>query len=323
MSVLFLNNKDESFFKIHGYLKLDNVILNQNEIKELLELKESMLISDVKNKIEKGFFVGMEHPDKVLVKKISEKIINTISEKLNHSIINYKPFLANFIIKESNKNAKIFPHQDWTFVEDEINNHAVTCWIPLVDVNMDNGCIGVIKGSHKFLNNIRYSPPVAGAPSPLANHSDKLIPYFEWIPMRAGEVLFFDYRIFHASITNSINNDRTAIGVWFANNNAEFRHYYLKPKTTNILLKYKVDADFYIKYDNVILSNLYLEGKIIDDYEMLEEILIEDAEISWKKMQKLTTQAGNIFSNIVLEKNMYLKKSKFKYYLKKISNLFN
>lgn len=309
MAVLFLNKEIELFFKIHGYFKLENVILDKNEIDELLELKNTMLVSIVNDKINKDFFVGLEHPNKMLVRNVSNKIISIISNKINPYLMDYKPFLASFIIKQPIQTVgDIFPHQDWTFVEDETSYTPLTCWIPLSDVNIDNGCLGVIKGSHNFLNNIRHSPPTTNAPSPLAKHTKNLIPYFKWMPMKAGEVLFFDYRIFHASLSNISNFERTAIGIWYAHNNAEFRHYYLKPNTNNLLLKYKVDADFYIKYDNLILSKMYNNNKVIEDYEILETIKIIDNQISSSKLMKMLKKAGNKKYNINIEYNNILNK---------------
>ena len=119
------------------------------------------------------------------------------------------------------------PHQDWSFVEDEKKYCSVTCWIPLQDVNMENGCIGVIKGSNRFFSNVRPSPSPQ-VETPLKNHMYTIFPYLELQEMKAGEALIFDNRTFHASPPNTTDSARVAVGLGFTQSEAEIRHYYLK-----------------------------------------------------------------------------------------------
>ena len=295
MQPLFRNKDDQRFFEKNGFLKLKHQFLNDAEIKKL-----SDLFYGYDNKVEsnRGFYVGMEYKDKSKVKTIMQKIVELVQPKLAALFFNYKPFIANYIVKYPDTSGVLLPHQDWTFIEDEVNNYAVTCWIPLVDVGMENGCVGVIRGSHKFLNSVRPSPSVSNTVSPLVKHSQSLLPYFEWIPMNKGEILLFDYRIFHASLPNTTDAVRPAIGIWMAENDAKFCHYYSKPGVDNVLLKYKVDEEFYIKYDNNILSEMYLQGKVIEDYEISEEINFSFKEISNKEMIEKVTAAGNVKKDI-------------------------
>ncbi|HNO48886.1 MAG TPA: phytanoyl-CoA dioxygenase family protein, partial [Chitinophagales bacterium] len=184
------------------------------------------------------------------------------------------------------------PHQDWSFVEDENRHCSVTCWIALVDTDMENGCLGVIKGSNKFFNSVRPSPSPQ-VPSPLAKHMFSMFPYFQLLPMKAGEALIFDNRTFHASPPNITNNARLAIGLSFTQKNAELRHYYLKPGTKDRLLKYKVDPIFFMKYDNGTLSKMYDAGKLIEGYELMEEIPYKWQDLSKKEMKDMILSAGN------------------------------
>ena len=115
---------------------------------------------------------------------------------------------------------------------------------------MENGCIGVIKGSHKFFDSVRPSPSPQ-VEAPLKNHMYTIFPYLQLLEMKAGEALFFDNRTFHASPPNTTDIPRVAVGLGFTQKAAEIRHYNLKPGTTDTLLKYKIDADFFLKFENV------------------------------------------------------------------------
>jgi ectoine hydroxylase-related dioxygenase (phytanoyl-CoA dioxygenase family) len=86
--------------------------------------------------------------------------------------------------------------------------HIVTAWIPLVDVDEENGCLWVIPGSHRWglLQghrgadlNMRTAEDLErrGTPAP--------------VPMRRGDVLFFSNLTFHASQVNRSNAVRWSL----------------------------------------------------------------------------------------------------------------
>jgi hypothetical protein len=126
-----------------------------------------------------------------------------------------------------------------------------------------------------------------------------LFPYFDLIPMKAGEALIFDNRTFHASPPNITNFPRLAVGLSFTQATAELRHYYLKPGTKNRLLKYKIDTDFFTKYDNGSLSKMYDEGKLIEDYEMMEEIPFVWEDLSKAEMKNRVLSTGNVYNQVL------------------------
>ncbi|MFN8579245.1 MAG: phytanoyl-CoA dioxygenase family protein [Candidatus Sericytochromatia bacterium] len=308
MNNIFKNKEHQTFFDKNGFVLIDTTVLNENTIKSLLDLQTKISDNNVQ-KIDKDFFVGMEHPDKNLVCIINTTICNILKPILDNFTIDYRPFLSNFITKPPNRNSKILPHQDWTFTEDEEIQSTLTCWIPLVDTNLENGCLGLLKGSHLFLNNIRFSPPVSNIQSPLSNHSDWILPYFEWLPMKAGSILFFDYRIFHTSLPNISTDNRIAIGSWLVHKNSTFCHYYINPNNQNELLKYKVDEEFYINYDNFILSQMFQNNQLIIDYEIVERVPVDKNIIYKKQLMKLIKSSGSKFKD--LPKSLMLQKDKF------------
>ncbi|HMU98235.1 MAG TPA: phytanoyl-CoA dioxygenase family protein [Chitinophagales bacterium] len=287
MEPLFSNEAHQQFFEQNGYIKLP--ALEQTEIKTLIDF---LYNSGIKKENDFGFYVGMDHEDKTLVAKMMHTIEAVAMPKIAPYLCNYQLITASYVLKDPNPKGVVPPHQDWSFVEDENRHCSVTCWIALVDTDMENGCLGVIKGSNKFFNSVRPSPSPQ-VPSPLAKHMFSMFPYFQLLPMKAGEALIFDNRTFHASPPNITNNARLAIGLSFTQKNAELRHYYLKPGTKDRLLKYKVDPIFFMKYDNGTLSKMYDAGKLIEGYELMEEIPYKWQDLSKKEMKDMILSAGN------------------------------
>jgi hypothetical protein len=99
-------------------------------------------------------------------------------------------------------------HQDYTFVDQNIHR-SVHIWIPLLDVGEKNGCLTVIPRTHRLVNHISAQ---INNPSPY----DPVRPVLEAeckipVPMKAGDVFFFDERLYHGSTANSDPGLRIAV----------------------------------------------------------------------------------------------------------------
>ena len=294
---LFKNAANQEHFDKNGFVTIP--VLERAEIDELLKFYKELGLKDEKGY---GFHVGMDNPDKNLVRSMVEKVKSLAQPKVESHLLDTQMFTASFVVKDPNPQGVVPPHQDWSFVEDEKKHCSVTCWIPLQDVNISNGCIGVIRGSHKFFDSVRPSPSPQ-VETPLKNHMYTIFPYLELLEMKAGEALFFDNRTFHASPPNTTDIPRIAIGLGFTQKSAEIRHYNLKPGTTDTLLKYKIDADFFLKYDNAALSRMYDANEAIDGYELLGEVPYKWKDLGNEELKKLMTYGGSEF-NIPLVETM-------------------
>lgn len=298
MKPIFKNQEQQSFFEKEGYLILP--ILSDDEVSELAAYYQSLQLKDEKGF---GFHVSMDQLDKELCAEIRTKIWNTILPKMDNYLENYKAFVASYVVKESNPKGVVPAHQDWSFVDKEHEGYcSITCWTALVDTHLDNGCMGVIKGSNTFMQNHRPSPSPQ-TPVPLSDHMFSIFPYLKTLEMKAGETLFFDNRTFHASPPNTTAQIRLAAGVGITQKDADLVHYYLKPDgNKNKVLKYKVDEDFFLKYDNARLSRMYDQGEVITDYEVVEEINYTCENFTSDALITLIKQAGNEYNVPMCEK---------------------
>ncbi len=291
MKRLFKDDDIQSFFNKNGYAKFQ--ILGEEEIRILHDYYYDQ---GLKDQTGRGFSMSMEDQDKEKVARIRQKIYDVALPKAMSHLTGAKAIAGSYVVKDPNPHCIVPPHQDWSFVDHEGEYYSVTCWIPLLDVNWQNGCMGVIKGSHVMLHNTRMSPSPQ-VPTPLEEHQFSLFPYLDMIEMKAGEALIFDHRTFHASIPNVTDRARVAIGLGFTQDDAVICHYTLKGNgKKDTLLKYYVDDAFLLKYDNALLSRMYDSHTPITGYEVAAELPFVNIKPTMEELEAMVRQAGNSFN---------------------------
>jgi ectoine hydroxylase-related dioxygenase (phytanoyl-CoA dioxygenase family) len=298
MIPIFKDDERQRFFEQEGYAVFP--LLNETEVAELKNYYESLQLKDEKGF---GFHVSMDNGDKEMCRRTREKIWGIALPRLAEHLKDFKPFVASYVVKETNPKGVVPAHQDWSFVDREEDGYSsITCWIALVDTNIDNGGMGVIRGSHKFMQNHRPSPSPQ-CPVPLSEHMFSIFPYLHTIDVKAGEVLMFDNRTFHASPPNTSGAVRLAAGVGVTQQGAQLVHYYMKPDGTfKTMLRYNVDEEFYLKYENATLSKMYDEQKLIEGYGEPVEVPYAFTQYSTEEMVEVVTQAGNVYNVPMTEK---------------------
>lgn len=96
-------------------------------------------------------------------------------------------------------------HQDSGVINTEADNtNLLTVWFPLMDANVENGCLQVIPGSHKG-DILTHCPQDSGTqiPEKLFN-SNEAIP----VPIKKGDALLLTKKTVHSSLPNISNRIR-------------------------------------------------------------------------------------------------------------------
>jgi ectoine hydroxylase-related dioxygenase (phytanoyl-CoA dioxygenase family) len=298
MIPIFKDDSLQQFFENEGYAVFP--LLNESEVADLKAYYESLQLKDEKGF---GFHVSMDNGDKEMCRRTREKIWGVALPRLGEHLKDFKPFVASYVVKEVNPKGVVPAHQDWSFVDREEEGYSsITCWIALVDTNLDNGGMGVIRGSHKFMQNHRPSPSPQ-CPVPLSEHMFSIFPYLHTVDVKAGEVLMFDNRTFHASPPNTSNFVRLAAGVGVTQKDARLVHYYMKPDDTfKTMLRYNVDEDFYLKYENSTLSKMFDDNKVIEGYGEPEEVPYSFTNYTTDELIEIIKHAGNTYNIPMTEK---------------------
>lgn len=120
-----------------------------------------------------------------------------------------RPFFGVFVSKRPLDGGTKGMHQDWSYT-DERFHRAVHVWIPLVDVDADNGVMQVVPGSHRWTDGIRTGD-VRRGPDPTCPHEDAFAAMAVPVPVRAGDALVFDPGLVHGSGGNATAEVRPAL----------------------------------------------------------------------------------------------------------------
>ena len=94
-------------------------------------------------------------------------------------------------------------HQDLNFLDREAENtFMVNTWTPLVDVTSDNGCLEMIRGSHRA--GLRKHTQSTAHPEGHVGIAEEALPPGERIlcPANKGDVVLFQHRTIHRSLPN-------------------------------------------------------------------------------------------------------------------------
>ena len=226
MISVFKSHSLQREYEKRGYIVVPSLLLRQ----DLIAL-ESLFANNL-NQYTQPFHSSHFSKDTAYKKQVHDAIIQVVYPKLVSVLNNFRPVFGNFMVKNAASANFLQMHADWTYVN-EPEYRSVSVWIPLVDTNATNGCLGVIAGSHKFMNNIRG--PLIQQNS-FTHDRQWVEKYGELLPLKAGDAIIYD----HAP----------AINLSLAPSQAQLIHYCM-PQGVDTIQKYLVpDNDFYIQYDN-------------------------------------------------------------------------
>jgi hypothetical protein len=125
----------------------------------------------------------------------------------------FRLFFAGFAVKHSSGNHSILGlHRDISMVPYDSFPPGLTMWIPLDSVGPSNGCIEVLRGSHRWSK----GPRVSGLHTIEVSEIGLLETPYESVPMSAGDALIFDCRTLHQSGANRSERARVAVMLMFA-----------------------------------------------------------------------------------------------------------
>jgi hypothetical protein len=193
---------DEEFAR-RGYVVVP--LLSRHEVDALLKIRR-----DKARKLSTDFCATLMVPDAPYRRDIQEAINAAIPANFTALLSGYKNCSSCFVEKRAHtRNGRVGIHQDLTFV-DQAKYAGVNVWVPLVDVDANNGCLNVFPGTHSLVNHVSTVPQ---GPSPY--DSVKAVLAAECgvaVPMKAGTAMLYDGRLLHSSGENRTSSERPVVG---------------------------------------------------------------------------------------------------------------
>lgn len=228
-----------------GVVKIESAISPQT-INHFLDHYKA-IENEIANLTPDHYTNSFSFQDPEIKKKIFYLTKEILAQEINQILISesYKiPIAGGICINPpfSKRGSNI--HQDPTCI-DERKTYSLTIWIPLADVNMDNGVMQFIKGSHLWGNRIRS----IHTKWRFEEWKDILSESLTSIPVKLGDVIVFDSSIIHASLPNKTNETRLAVNYSCIPFNSNLIYYtpLAYPFGRFVFKKLNLDTSFFLK----------------------------------------------------------------------------
>ena len=190
--------------------ELDNRLLQQGYV--VIPFLSSDEVNSLVNfyyghhsKSQDGMYATAHVPDVSFRMKMNDYIKQVFTRAIAQTFVNHTALGGSFIAKGKGSQGTLHPHQDWNIVDEE-QFRSFNIWVPLVDLNDDNGVIKILPRSHAWLTTYRS----ANISSAYGKVNDLLWQKMEPLYMKSGEALIYDHRLLHASGENKSDEIRLA-----------------------------------------------------------------------------------------------------------------
>lgn len=236
-----INPENNILYQENGFFQVQNII--DSEICN--HLNKALLVLD--SKMDNSFFTSSYSPDVDYKLKVDEIIRKAIPESIFGQYIgDASLFYANFLSKIKGEYSECVMHNDWSIVDESII-HPFHLWIPLVDVNINNGTLAFVKGSHKLTNVYRGLHT--------KHYYDSFYPKLRntnatYMEVKAGTGVFYHPGLIHFSPPNITDERRTAILLsFYPNNSIPIIYYRNKWNWNGKIDVYELTKLFYSHWD--------------------------------------------------------------------------
>jgi hypothetical protein len=188
-----------------------------------------------------GFYATAHATDIAFRQRMNDRIKEAFAGPIAQYFTGCKALGGSFVVKSKENTSRLHPHQDWNIV-DEDRYRSFNIWVPLVDLNENNGAIRVMPGSHLWACNFR-GPNI---PDAFEDMRERIWGKMEQLHMKAGEALIYDHRLFHASDPNTTDELRVAAVFGIIPEEAQMFYYFGRDGKVEV---YESSVDFFMTGD--------------------------------------------------------------------------
>lgn len=173
---------------------------------------------------------------------LHELITEALDPVVEDFLVDHRSFSSGALVKWKGPGSAMPAHQDWTMV-DEPRFRAVSIWVPLCNVSLENGALGVLPGSQRVLTGMRPNPGTAPTVvDPAGDVDPATLPS---VSMEAGSCMIFDHGVLHGSPPNRLDHPRIALVLAAAPDAATLQHLWRRPEDDRIERFEVTDQEFF------------------------------------------------------------------------------
>ena len=262
-----------------GYVVVD--FLSKSEVQSLLDFnKENLPPKSLDNSSDFGISISMAASNALYRQKASKQIRSVFAPKLASILTEYEIVTSTFVYKNSDSHRSKVPlHQDPSLVDETVSK-SFAVWCPLVDTNEQNGCLQVVRKSHLLTSKKRPFLIFNGFPYGQEILSLMEKQYLVSLPMKAGQALVYDRRLFHGSLSKLTTGQRVAAACSLIPKNTQIQFTYRESRSSDTIEVFEVDNRFFDHY-NLGQKPEGVRSLGVFDYEVepvTPEILVQKLE---------------------------------------------
>jgi ectoine hydroxylase-related dioxygenase (phytanoyl-CoA dioxygenase family) len=150
------------------------------------------------------------YADETFRRSVYAKLTGELVPRCNEFLADYKPIIANYIMKLPGGKGHVPLHQNWSLVNEE-EFTSVSVWIALVDMGPENGMLSFVDGSHRQFRFPRgyWNGQRLDNIEPFVLENDLLT----GMPVKAGDAIVLDDSILHHSALNRSSDIRLSMQI--------------------------------------------------------------------------------------------------------------
>jgi phytanoyl-CoA hydroxylase len=211
--------KQLEFFAKHGWIVVDDAIpqadldVLEGRCERLIEEKERLAYDwawDAKESKDERSFRIIQSTPSLVWPEIADQAYRKWLVEFGSALMKQKLefWYDQFLAKPPGRSVPTYWHQDEGYWGRNLDDRGITCWIPLHDVDAQNGCMHFIDGGH--LDGVLTHRSVEGVASDLltcdVDETRAVI-----CPIKRGSVTFHHSKTPHMTTANTSDRYRKAV----------------------------------------------------------------------------------------------------------------
>lgn len=243
---LFINPENEESLFEFGYIKIP--FFSNEEMEELKDFYHGVHSSDVNLEgTMNGIHMTTWSGNSGYKRMVASFIRNLFDKGISRVFQSHRHLNHVFIAKEGGNETEFNTHQDWSVV-DEQKEYSVNIWVPLHDVDKENGALWILPGSHKL------NQPIRGAGCLFPDYlkeMESLKDEVKCIDVKEGEALIFFHSTIHGSPPNNTTRKRVVACCTVIHKEADVTTYFQRDEVSPLEV-YRTNDDFMFNYSDIM-----------------------------------------------------------------------